>query len=104
MKFKHLIDDIAVYIWFSRNFASMEDIRRKCNPIKNLSSNKKILNGVVALGYNFTQYIFIKSEFWQIYHWITFSSYIVHACKISRKSKINSYVINKLFKLKVLVI
>ena len=30
------------------------------------------------------------------------SSYILHACKISRKLKINRYVINKLFKLQVL--
>jgi len=33
----------------------MEDIRRKCDPIVDLSkftSNKKILNDVVALGYN----------------------------------------------------
>ena len=31
-------------------------------------------------------------------------SYILHACKISRKLKINSYVINKLFKLKVFIV
>ena len=40
---------------FSRNFASMEDIRRKCNPIVNLSkftTNKKILSKVVTLDYN----------------------------------------------------
>ena len=32
-----------------------------------------------------TQYLFIEGEFWQIHYWITFSSYIICACKISRK-------------------
>ena len=53
---------------------------------------------VVALGYILTQYLFIESEFWQIYNWITTSSYDLHAYKISRKLKINSYFINKIFK------
>ena len=35
---------------------------------------------------------------------MTYSSYILYAYKISRKLKINSYVINKLFKLQVFVI
>ena len=64
MKFKQFLD--------FRNFANRKDIRRKCNPIVDLSkftSNKKIL------------------------------SY-----KILKKLKISSYVINKLFKLKVFVI
>ena len=51
---------------------------------------------VVTLSYKLTQYLFTKSEFWQIHYWITTSSYILHAYKISRKLKINSYVINKL--------
>ena len=59
---------------------------------------------VVALGYNLTQYLFIRGEFWQIHHWMTFSSYILHAYKISRKLNIDSYVIDKLFKLQVFVI
>ena len=50
---------------------------------------------IVALGYKLTQYLFIEGEFWQIYQWITSSSSILHVCKISRKLKINSYVINK---------
>ena len=40
---------------FIKNFASMEDIRRKCNLIVDLSKftfNKKLWNGVVALVYN----------------------------------------------------
>ena len=44
-KFKDLIDDIIIDLWSLWNFANMEDIRRKCNPIVNLSqftSNKKI--------------------------------------------------------------
>ena len=58
---------------------------------------------VIALVYNLTQYLFIGDEFWQIHNWITSSSYILYACKISRKLKINNYVINKLFKLQVFV-
>ena len=43
--------------WFliSKNFASMDDIRRKYNPMVDLSkftSNKKTLSKVVAYGYN----------------------------------------------------
>ena len=55
LKFKHLIDNIAINLWSSENFASMEDIKRKCKPIVNLSkftSNKKILNEVITLSYN----------------------------------------------------
>ena len=40
---------------FFRNFASIEDIRRRCNPNVDLlkfTSNKKILSKVVVLGYN----------------------------------------------------
>ena len=44
--------------------------------------------------YNFTQYLFIEGEFWQIQHWIISSSYILYTCKINRKLNINSYVIN----------
>ena len=45
LKFKYLIDDRAIDIWFSRNFPSMEDISRKYNQMVDLSkfkSNKKI--------------------------------------------------------------
>ena len=57
-KFKDLINDITIDLWPSWNFANMEDIRRKCNPMVNLSqftSNKnkiKNLSGVVVLVYN----------------------------------------------------
>ena len=37
LKFNYLIDDINIDIWFYGNFASIEDIRRKYNPIVNLS-------------------------------------------------------------------
>ena len=53
---------------------------------------------------NFTQYFFIRCKFWQIYCWITYSSYILHACKIYKKLEINSYVINKLFKLQIFIV
>ena len=59
---------------------------------------------VIVLGYNLTWYLFIRGEFWQTHHWITSSSYILHVCKISKKLKINSYVINKLFKLQVFIV
>ena len=36
LKFKYLIDDIAIDFLFYRNFASMEDIRRKYDPMVNL--------------------------------------------------------------------
>ena len=57
---------------------------------------------IVVLGYKLTQYLFIGGKFWQIHHWITFSSYILHVCKISRKLNINSYVINKFLNCKFL--
>ena len=54
-KFKHLIDDITIDLWYTWNFVSVEDIIRKCNysvDLLKIKYNKKILNGVVALGYN----------------------------------------------------
>ena len=50
-KFKHLIDDIVNDFLSFENFVSMEDIRRKCNQMVDLSkftSNKMILSKVVA--------------------------------------------------------
>ena len=44
LKFKHLIDDIAIIFFFFENFTSMENIKIKCNSIVNLSKftfNKK---------------------------------------------------------------
>ena len=52
----------------------------------------------------FSYKISCSFRFWQIHHWIAFSSYILYTCKISRKLKINSYVINKLFKLQIFVV
>ena len=55
LQFKQLIDNIAIDFWSSKNFACMKDVKRKCNPMINLSkftSNKKILSKVVALWYN----------------------------------------------------
>ena len=37
LKFKDLIDDIAINLWSFWNFANMKDIRRKFNPTVNLS-------------------------------------------------------------------
>ena len=50
-----MVDDIIIDIWSFGNFANMEDIRRKCNLMIDLSKftyNKKILNKIVVLGYN----------------------------------------------------
>ena len=50
LQVKQCINDIAIDFQFCRNFASMEDIRRKFNLIVKLSkftSNKKTLNILV---------------------------------------------------------
>ena len=50
-----MINDIVIDFLFSENFASIKDIRRKCNLMVDLSkftSNKKILSEIVALGYH----------------------------------------------------
>ena len=55
LKFKYLIDNIYIYLWSSWNFASIEDIIITSNlavRYSKFTSNKKILNGVVVLGYN----------------------------------------------------
>ena len=55
LQLKQFIDDIAIVFYFSRNVASMENIRRRYNSMMDLSkftSNKKILSKVVILGYN----------------------------------------------------
>ena len=49
LQFKQFIDDITIDLYFSRNFASMEVIRKRGNPMVNLSKftlNKKILNKI----------------------------------------------------------
>ena len=49
------MDYIAIDIWSYENFASMEDVRRKCYPMVDLSkftSNKMILRRVVVIDYN----------------------------------------------------
>ena len=43
MKFKYLVDDITIDLWFPGNFVSMEHIKRKCNLVvefSKYSSNK----------------------------------------------------------------
>ena len=47
MQFKQFVDGITIDFKFFRNFTSMEDIRRICNPMADLSKftfNKKILS------------------------------------------------------------
>ena len=51
LQFKKFIDDIAINLYFSWNFASMEDIKRRYNLIVDLSkftSNKNILSKFVV--------------------------------------------------------
>ena len=55
LKFKHLIDNVVINFRSFIIFASIKDIRRRCNLIVDLSkfiSNKKILSEVIALSYN----------------------------------------------------
>ena len=42
MKFKHLIYYIAINLWSLGKFASIENIRRKCNPVVDLTKLIKI--------------------------------------------------------------
>ena len=55
----------------------------------------KILSHLIIGQYLATKLIVTLN--YKIHYWITFSSYIFHACKISRKLKINSYIIHKFF-------
>ena len=50
-----MIDDITINFLFFGNFTSMKDIRRKWNPMVDLSiftSNIKNISGVITIGYN----------------------------------------------------
>ena len=38
LKYKHLIYDITIGLWFSENFASIEDIIKKYNTMVDLSN------------------------------------------------------------------
>ena len=46
-------------------------------------------------------YIIIGYEFWKSNRWIACSYYIIYICKILRRSNINIYVINQMFKFQV---
>jgi len=54
--------------------------------------------------FKLSQYLFIVCKFWKSNCWISFSYYILHTWKNSRKSKINSYAINQMSKFQVFVI
>ena len=52
-----MINNITINFLFVLNFTSIENIKRKCNPIVDLSKftpNKNILNRVVGNDYNQT--------------------------------------------------
>ena len=59
----------------------------------------EVIKLIVALNYYFTQYFFIRVNFDKSTIGLHFFPYIFNTCKIFRKLKINSYIINKLFKL-----
>ena len=47
LKFKHLIKDMTIDLWFSEKFANIKDIKKKCYSMMNLlkfTYNKKELN------------------------------------------------------------
>ena len=51
LNYKILIDNIVIDLWSFEKFANIEDIRRKCNLIVDLSkftSNKKILSKIIV--------------------------------------------------------
>ena len=53
MKFKHLIDNIAINLYYFKNFTNIKHIRRKYNPTTHylkFTFNKRIISGVKALG------------------------------------------------------
>lgn len=55
MKFKLLIDKVSTYLWSTKNFTSINDIKKKCNLIIDLSKfifYKNILNANVIIDYN----------------------------------------------------
>ena len=58
LKFENLIDDIGIDFLSFRNFASMNDIKRKCNLLVDLSkftfnnnNKKKVLSEVITITY-----------------------------------------------------
>ena len=64
MKFKHLIDDIVIDLWLSRNFASMNDIGKKCNSnnggfIKIHIHKKNIDSNFVKILSSFPKHLFL---------------------------------------------
>ena len=53
MKFKYLIDDITINLYYFEDFANMKHIKRKCNPTTyylKFTFNKRIISKVRTLG------------------------------------------------------
>ena len=44
LKLKNLIDNIVIDLWLFWNFANIEDIKRKCNPMVDLSNSNPLKN------------------------------------------------------------
>ena len=68
-----MIDDTNIDIWSCGNFASIEDIRRKCNPIVNLPK----------LTFNKKKYIYIY-----IYKW---SGVVTINCKLVSSQTLSNF-------------
>ena len=112
-KFKNLIDYSYWFMIFWK-FYKYGRYNQKYNPMMDLSkftSNKNILTKfsykigcsqpkiTTLLNFFLLEVNFDKSTIG-----LPFFSYIIYTCKISNKLKIDSYVINKLFKLQVIIV
>ena len=65
IKFKHLIEDIAIDLWSSWNFASMNDILKTYNPIVrflNFTFNKKIWENFKKFLFKLVEIFSLKSS------------------------------------------
>ena len=58
MQFKQLIDGIAIDLGSSRDFASIDDIRRKCNPMYKTPPNINEAMSLVVCGIRGKSYHF----------------------------------------------
>ena len=84
---KFWLDVLNLYIYIYIYILGGERYKRRVKCIGQSLGTKL----VIALRYNLTQHFFIGGEFWQIYHWMTSFSYILHACKIFKKNGLNRF-------------
>ena len=82
-----MINNVILFIFYI-HYGSMVEISMKTTNWINAKRNIEVIDTAKIYWY-----IGLHSSF-----------YILHACKNFRKLKINSYIINKLFKLQVFVV